>query len=117
MQAIRAARARPGAVIALTGTRVLRQERDPDVPIRPAASGAVCPGGHCRHIGPDQPAVARRQLASAAGATLVDDNLEDDPLGDIAARSGGVILGPAAAALIATADALILTPARWTKHL
>jgi NAD-dependent deacetylase len=48
------------------------------------------------------------QLAGAAGTTLVDVNLEDNPFGDIAARSGGVIRGPAAAALTAIADALIL---------
>jgi NAD-dependent deacetylase len=47
------------------------------------------------------------QLAARAGATLVDVNLEDNPFGDIAARSGGVIRGPAAAALTAIADALI----------
>jgi len=47
------------------------------------------------------------QLAAAAGATLVDINPEDNPFGDIAARSGGVIRGPAAAALTAIADALI----------
>ena len=47
------------------------------------------------------------QLAGAAGATIVDVNLEDNPFGDIAARSGGVIRGPAAAALTAIADALI----------
>lgn len=47
------------------------------------------------------------QLAGAAGATLVDVNLEDNPFGDIAARSGGVIRGPAAAGLTAIVDALI----------
>jgi NAD-dependent deacetylase len=47
------------------------------------------------------------QLASTAGATVVDVNLEDNPFGDIAARSGGVIRGPSAAALTAIADALI----------
>jgi len=47
------------------------------------------------------------QLAGAARATLVDVNLEDNPFGDIAARSGGVIRGPAAGALTAIADALI----------
>lgn len=47
------------------------------------------------------------QLAARAGATLVDVNLEDNPFGDIAAGSGGVIRGPAAAALTAIADALI----------
>jgi NAD-dependent deacetylase len=47
------------------------------------------------------------QLAARAGATLVDVNLEDNPFGDIAAGSGGVIRGPAAAALTAITDALI----------
>jgi NAD-dependent deacetylase len=47
------------------------------------------------------------QLAGRAGATLVDINLEDNPFGDIAAGSGGVIRGPAGAALNAIADALI----------
>jgi NAD-dependent deacetylase len=47
------------------------------------------------------------QLAGRAGATLVDINPEDNPFGDIAARSGGVIRGPSAAALTAIADALI----------
>jgi NAD-dependent deacetylase len=47
------------------------------------------------------------ELAAAAGATLVDINLDDNPFGDIAQRSGGVIRGPAAGALTAIADALI----------
>ncbi len=47
------------------------------------------------------------QLAGAAGATIVDVNLEANPFGDIAARSGGVIRGPSAAALTAIAGALI----------
>jgi NAD-dependent deacetylase len=47
------------------------------------------------------------QLAAAAGATLVDINVEDNPFGDIAQRSGGAIRGPAAASLTAIADALI----------
>ncbi|TMQ27650.1 MAG: RNA polymerase subunit sigma [Deltaproteobacteria bacterium] len=47
------------------------------------------------------------RLAAAVGATIVDVNVEDNPFGDIAARSGGVIRGPAAAALTAIADALI----------
>ena len=47
------------------------------------------------------------QLAGRAGATLVDINPEDNPFGDIAARSGGVIRGPSASALTAIADALI----------
>ncbi len=47
------------------------------------------------------------QLAVRAGATVVDVNVEDNPFGDIAERSGGVIRAPAAAALTAIADALI----------
>jgi NAD-dependent deacetylase len=47
------------------------------------------------------------QLAAAAGATIVDVNLEPNPFGDIAAGSGGVIRGPAAHALTAIATALI----------
>jgi NAD-dependent SIR2 family protein deacetylase len=47
------------------------------------------------------------RLAAAAGATIVDVNLEPNPFGDIAATSGGVIRGPAASALTAIADALI----------
>jgi len=47
------------------------------------------------------------QLAASAGATLVDVNLEDNPFGDLAAGSGGVIRGPAADALTAIAAALI----------
>jgi len=47
------------------------------------------------------------QLAARAGATIVDVNLEANPFGDIAAGSGGVIRGPAGAALTAIADALI----------
>jgi len=47
------------------------------------------------------------RLAGQAGATIVDVNIEDNPFGDIAAASGGVIRGPAGAALTAIADALI----------
>jgi NAD-dependent deacetylase len=47
------------------------------------------------------------QLAAAAGATIVDVNLEDNPFGEIAAGSGGVIRGPSAHALSAIANALI----------
>jgi NAD-dependent deacetylase len=47
------------------------------------------------------------RLAAAAGATIVDVNPEDNPLGEIAASSGGTIRGPASAALTAIADALI----------
>ena len=45
--------------------------------------------------------------ALAAGATLVDINLEDNPFGELAAASGGVIRGPSAAALTAIEAALI----------
>jgi NAD-dependent deacetylase len=46
-------------------------------------------------------------LGQRAGATIVDINLEDNPFGDIAAGSGGVIRGPAAAALTAIVDRLV----------
>jgi NAD-dependent deacetylase len=46
-------------------------------------------------------------LAGRTGAVLVDVNLEDNPFGDIAAGSGGVIRAPAATALPAIVDALI----------
>jgi NAD-dependent deacetylase len=44
------------------------------------------------------------RLAERAGATIVDVNVEDNPFGDIAARSGGVVRGPAAAALAAIGE-------------
>lgn len=46
-------------------------------------------------------------IAEKAGATIVDVNLEDNPFGEIAAGSGGVVRGPAGAALTAIAGALI----------
>jgi NAD-dependent deacetylase len=46
-------------------------------------------------------------LGQRAGATIVDINLEDNPFGDIAKESGGVIRGPAAAALTAITGAII----------
>ncbi len=46
-------------------------------------------------------------LGQRAGATIVDINLEDNPFGDIAKHSGGVIRGPAAAALTAIVDRLV----------
>jgi NAD-dependent deacetylase len=46
-------------------------------------------------------------LGQAAGATIVDVNIEDNPFGEIAERSGGVIRGPAVAALTAIVDRLI----------
>lgn len=45
-------------------------------------------------------------LAERAGATIVDINPEDNPFGDIAERSGGVIRGPSASALAAIANVL-----------
>jgi len=46
-------------------------------------------------------------LAGRAGATIVDINVEDNPFGDIARASGGVVRAPAAAALPALVDAII----------
>ncbi|MGE0869120.1 MAG: NAD-dependent deacetylase [Kofleriaceae bacterium] len=46
-------------------------------------------------------------VAANAGATIVDINLEDNPFGDIAARSGGIIRAPAADALPAIVEAMI----------
>ena len=46
-------------------------------------------------------------LGQRAGATIVDVNLEDNPFGEIAKKSGGVIRGPAAAALTAIVDRLV----------
>jgi NAD-dependent deacetylase len=43
------------------------------------------------------------QLAHRAGAVLVDVNVEDNPFGEIAASSGGVVREPAATALPAIA--------------
>lgn len=45
-------------------------------------------------------------LAARAGATIVDVNTEDNPFGDVASRSGGVVRGPAAAALSTLAEHL-----------
>lgn len=45
-------------------------------------------------------------LAKRAGATIVDINPEDNPFGEIAKESGGVIRGPSASALRAIAAAL-----------
>jgi NAD-dependent deacetylase len=47
------------------------------------------------------------RLAAAAGATIVDINTEDNPFGDIARASGGVVRAPAATALPTLVDALI----------
>ena len=46
-------------------------------------------------------------LAGRSGAVIVDVNLEDNPFGDIAAASGGVIRSSSATALPAIVDALI----------
>jgi NAD-dependent deacetylase len=46
-------------------------------------------------------------LAARAGATIVDVNVEDNPFGDIAAESGGVIRASSATALPALVSALI----------
>lgn len=46
-------------------------------------------------------------LAARAGATIVDINVEDNPFGDIAVGSGGVVRAPAGSVLPAIVDALI----------
>lgn len=46
-------------------------------------------------------------LGQRSGATIVDINLEDNPFGEIAQKSGGVVRGPAAAALTAIVDRLV----------
>jgi NAD-dependent deacetylase len=46
-------------------------------------------------------------LAARAGATIIDVNVEDNPFGEIAARSGGALRGPAAAIIPTLVDALI----------
>jgi len=48
-------------------------------------------------------------LAGRNAATIVDVNVEDNPFGDIAARSGGVIRAPAATAIPAIVDSLLFT--------
>jgi len=48
-------------------------------------------------------------LAGQSGARIVDVNLEDNPFGDIAAESGGVIRAPAATAIPAIVDSLLFT--------
>ncbi len=45
-------------------------------------------------------------LAARAGATLVDINLEDNPFGELAEQSGGVVRAPAAVALPRLIDAI-----------
>ncbi len=46
-------------------------------------------------------------LAAKGGATIVDINVEPNPFGDIAARTGGEVRAPSAIALPAIVDALI----------
>ncbi|MGE0548503.1 MAG: NAD-dependent deacetylase [Kofleriaceae bacterium] len=46
-------------------------------------------------------------IAANAGATIVDINLEDNPFGEVAERSGGIVRAPAAEALPAIVDAMI----------
>ncbi len=46
-------------------------------------------------------------LAAKGGATIVDINVEPNPFGDIAARTGGEVRSPSATALPAIVDALI----------
>ncbi len=48
-------------------------------------------------------------LAGRNAALIVDVNVEDNPFGDIAARSGGVIRAPAATAIPAIVDSLLFT--------
>ena len=48
-------------------------------------------------------------LAGRAGATIVDVNVEDNPFGDIAAESGGVIRAPASTAIPAIVEHLLFT--------
>jgi NAD-dependent deacetylase len=46
-------------------------------------------------------------LAARAGATIIDVHVEENPFGEIAARSGGALRGPAAALIPTLDDALI----------
>jgi NAD-dependent deacetylase len=48
-------------------------------------------------------------LAGRNAAVIVDVNVEDNPFGEIAARSGGVIRAPAATAIPAIVDSLLFT--------
>ena len=48
-------------------------------------------------------------LAGRNAASIVDVNVEDNPFGEIAARSGGVIRAPAATAIPAIVDCLLFT--------
>src|SRR6185436_14215569 len=47
------------------------------------------------------------ELACRAGAIVVDVNIEDNPFGEIAAESGGVVRQPAATALPALAEHIV----------
>ena len=47
-------------------------------------------------------------LAAHAGATIIDINVEDNPFGDIAVRSGGAaVRAPAAEAVPALVEAIV----------
>ena len=50
-------------------------------------------------------------LAARAGATIVDVNVEDNPFGDIAAQSGGVVRAPAATVMDRLVEAIYIRPA------
>jgi NAD-dependent deacetylase len=50
-------------------------------------------------------------LAARAGATIVDVNVEDNPFGDIAAQSGGVVRAPAATVMDGLVEAIYNRPA------
>jgi hypothetical protein len=56
------------------------------------------------------------ELAHRAGAVLVDVNVEDNPFGEIAAGSGGVVRAPAATALPVIADHLVASCAATSGH-
>jgi NAD-dependent deacetylase len=47
------------------------------------------------------------QIAAHVGAVIVDINIEDNPFGEIAERSGGAVRGPAAETLPAIVDHLV----------
>lgn len=50
-------------------------------------------------------------LAARAGAVIVDVNVEDNPFGDIAASSGGVVRAPAATVMDRLVEAIYIRPA------
>ena len=49
-------------------------------------------------------------LAARAGAVIVDVNVEDNPFGDIAEQSGGVVRAPAATVMDALVEAIYIGP-------